>query len=121
MTWGDTSSRLSTLLDDPKHRVLVAQSQDSALLGWIAAEQRISLESGARAEITGLVVCPRTRRKGVGKLLVAATEQWASARGLSLVCVRSNTVRSESHGFCPKIGYRHVKSQHVYTKDLWEE
>jgi GNAT superfamily N-acetyltransferase len=98
--------------------VLVACSPAGAIIGWAhGAEQRF-LEAGARCELLGLVVDSGHRREGVGQRLVAAVERWAEERGLGEISVRSNVVRVESHPFYERLGYRRVKTQHVYRKPI---
>jgi N-acetylglutamate synthase-like GNAT family acetyltransferase len=52
--------RLGHLLSSSIHSVLVADNGDT-LLGWISGEARVTLETGERIEITGLVVDPVAR------------------------------------------------------------
>jgi GNAT superfamily N-acetyltransferase len=110
-------SRLSQLLESPTHVVFVADS-GSGLAGWASAELRISLESGMRVEITGLVVDAATRRQGLGRLLTGHIERWARAQNCPVLFVRSNVARSESHPFYERLGYVRIKTQHSYSKDL---
>jgi GNAT superfamily N-acetyltransferase len=105
------------LLPSPAHFVAVAERSGS-LLGWVAAERRMLLESGERAELVGLVVGAAARRAGVGKALVSAAEQWATAQQLKVISVRSNIARLESHPFYESIGYARKKTQHSYAKEL---
>ena len=112
------AERVSSLLSAQNHWVAVAAGQKASLLGWVAAEHRLLLESGERVEIIGLVVDPGARRKGVGNALVSGAEQWASSRGVSTVIVRSNIARTESHEFYQRIGYKRTKTQQVYAKIL---
>ena len=78
----DLSLRLEALLPLPSHLVLVKESMDGkSLVGWLAAEQRVSLESGTRSEIVGLVVDKASRRSGVGRSLIGAFEQWVAGQG----------------------------------------
>ncbi|MFK8017508.1 MAG: GNAT family N-acetyltransferase, partial [Gammaproteobacteria bacterium] len=95
--------------------VAVAESRNK-LLGWVAAEERLLLETGARIEIVGLVVSDSSRRLGIGRALVGAAEEWKSRRGVSVIVVRSNIVRDESHPFYESLGFVRVKTQHVYSK-----
>jgi GNAT superfamily N-acetyltransferase len=88
------------------------------LLGWIAATVRLGLETGEKAEITGLVVGAAARRAGVGRALVGAVEAWAAQQGMGVIAVRSNVLRSESHPFYQNLGYRQRKTQHYYEKTL---
>lgn len=110
--------RLSSLLEAGDHRIAVACGQRSGLLGWVAAEYRLVLESGERVEIVGLVVDPSARRQRIGKALVAEIERWAVARDVGTIMVRSSIARSESHRFYQELGYERTKTQHVYAKGV---
>ncbi len=112
----DIEARLAMFEDLAEKYVAVATLTDSKLLGWIAAEHRVLLESGDRIEIVGLVVDATARRQGIGKTLVAAAESWAMARGIATIFVRSNVARNASHRFYESIGYERAKTQHAYTK-----
>lgn len=108
--------RLHKLLDSPRHAVLVATIDGDRLGGYVATEQRMSLELGERVEIVALVVDSDARRAGVGKALVAAAEQWAIESGTPHVFLRSNILRQESHPFYESIGYTRTKTQHAYSR-----
>ena len=112
------SRRLEDVLARVDERVLVACRSTDAPIGWVhGAEQRF-LEADRRCEILGLVVNEASRRRGIGQRLVAALEEWAHARGLTEISVRSNVVRTESHPFYERMGYSRAKTQHVYRKRL---
>ena len=113
----DMSQRLAILLPSERHHVAVAASGEQ-LLGWMHVEHRSSLEGGERAELMGLVVDSNARRSGVGRALVGVAEDWAAARGLLSLTVRSNAARELSHPFYEALGYSRAKTQHVYTKAL---
>jgi GNAT superfamily N-acetyltransferase len=114
----DTSEWLHALLNASAHAVLVAVHEIHGLCGWIHVEKRLSLESGYKAEISGLVVSAKARRMGVGKQLIAAAEQWASHQHLANVYVRSNIIREDSHPFYVSQGYTLKKTSHTYDKKL---
>lgn len=111
-------ARLRELLPMPRHRIVVAQGERDELLGWIAVERRLTLESGERVEIVGLVVDAAVRGSGVGRELVADAEQWALAQGFDAIGVRSNVLREGSHPFYESLGFARVKTQHAYRKVL---
>lgn len=111
----EMAERLAALLPLPKHGILVAET-GGRLLGWAAVEIRTLLVSGRKAELMGLVVAPEARRRGVGRALVQAAEDWVRAQGLDRMGLRSNTLRAESHPFYERLGYERTKSQHVYLK-----
>ena len=111
------AARLSLILPQSRHRIVVAEG-DGKLLGWIAVERRLTLESGELIEIVGLVVGASSKRGGIGRGLVASAEQWAMAQGFDAIRVRSNIVRTESHPFYECLGYVRRKTQHAYLKLL---
>jgi GNAT superfamily N-acetyltransferase len=111
----EMGTRLGRLLGDARHFIAVAHDGDR-LLGWMHVEHRTSLEAGDRAELMGLVVDGSVRRRGTGRVLVEAAEQWALSRGLAAQTVRSNVKRELSHPFYEALGYVREKTQHVYRK-----
>ena len=117
MSAAEMGLRLAALLPDERHYVAVV-ARDANVFGWMHVEHRLSLEGGDRAELMGLVVDSTARRGGFGRALVQAAEDWAAARGLSSLTVRSNVARDQSHPFYEALGYSRAKTQHVYRKDL---
>jgi predicted N-acetyltransferase YhbS len=116
-TDAEMRGRIGRLLQSELYLLLVAE-QDSKVIGWLAAERRLLLESGERAEIVGLIVAQAARRGGTGRTLVRAAEEWAHRQGLSTISVRSNVARLESHPFYERLGYVRTKTQHAYTRRL---
>ena len=108
--------RLQALLVHPDHLVTVATGPKDRLSGVIMAEHRLLLLYGSQVEIMGLSVGADSRRRGVGRALVKAVEDWAREFGSDKIVVRSNVVRPESHPFYEKIGYKRTKTQHVYAR-----
>jgi GNAT superfamily N-acetyltransferase len=111
--------RLKTVLalsDD--HLLLVAEAHDAHVCGWIQAHAADFLESGRRVDIVGLVVSRTMRRRGIARSLVAHVEAWAKRIGTDVIGVRSNVQRTESHLFYPALGYRAVKTQIAYRKEI---
>jgi GNAT superfamily N-acetyltransferase len=113
----DIARRLDQLLADPNQLLVLAVRED-AVLGFIAAEQRLILETGHFIEIVGLVVAVEARKLGIGGQLLDVAEAWARQRGMASIRVRSNTARVESHPFYESHGYARKKTQHVYAKNL---
>src|SRR4051794_17793543 len=73
--------RLGQLDGRDDHVVFVAEAEGE-IVGWIHGAEQHNLVSDGVAEICGLVVADGRRISGVGRRLVEAVEQWASARGL---------------------------------------
>ena len=111
------ADRMKRLRQRAGELVLVAD-QLPPVMGWVHAAEQELLDSGRRCEILGLVVAPEVRGRGVGRQLVAAVEEWAVQRGLGLLAVRSNIVRTESHPFYERLGFVRLKTQHAYRKQL---
>ena len=98
--------------------LIVAEDSQGAVVGWLQAHAAQIVESGFRVEITGLIVSPLQRRRGVGRALVAEAERWTRQIAAEAVVVRSNVQRVESHAFYPALGYTATKTQNVYRKKL---
>lgn len=112
------ATRLQALAASEAQAVYVATDGHGEVVGWIHGAEQVLVESGIRCEILGLIVDETSRRSGVGRQLVEAVERWARARDLPEMSVRSAVGRAESHPFYEQLGYRRVKSQHVYRKPL---
>jgi GNAT superfamily N-acetyltransferase len=110
--------RFRALADDPDAALLVAEEADGRMVGWIHVCGQRFLTSDAFAEINGLVVEASARRRGAGKALVLAAEEWARQRGYSLMRIHSNVLRMEARPFYEKLGYEVIKSQWVFRRSL---
>lgn len=110
--------RLRAILGSDADLMIVAEDSHRAVVGWLQAHAAHIVESGFRVEITGLIVFPGQRRRGVGRALVAEAERWAKAIAAEAIVVRSNVQRVESHAFYPALGYAAAKTQNVYRKTL---
>lgn len=109
--------RLSALAASPDDAVFVAVL-GLAPVAWIHVAIATLLESPRHAEIRGLVVTGALRGRGIGAQLVAHAEEWARARGVARVRVRSNLLRERAHAFYERLGYAVAKSQKVFDKRL---
>jgi GNAT superfamily N-acetyltransferase len=109
--------RYDLIKDRRDARILLAHA-GIRIIGWIHVQATCLLECGERAEIWGLVVAETERGAGVGRRLVEAAEEWARMRNLSVMAVRSNTLRSDAHRFYEHLGYSVSKTQHAFRKTL---
>lgn len=110
--------RFALVADRPDHGVLVAVAPDGAVLGVIHLRVAGLLEMEPTAVIESLVIDERARGRGIGGQLVAAAEQWARARGVGAVWVRSNVTRVAAHRFYERLGYTRVTTSFAFTKPL---
>jgi ribosomal protein S18 acetylase RimI-like enzyme len=99
-------------------RLFVAQHAGNVIVGWVHVQATYLLECDARAEIWGLVVSENARGSGVGRRLVEAAEEWALMRGLDVIVLRSNYLRTEAQGFYEHLGYTVTKTQNAFRTNL---
>jgi GNAT superfamily N-acetyltransferase len=100
----DVPSRLIRL-DVITDAVLLAKDDTGNPLGLIALHA-FSIVHVARplALITGLVVSPDVRGRGVGRALVQAAREWAMKRDCERLMVTSAEHRADAHAFYPAVG-----------------
>ncbi|MSR63887.1 MAG: GNAT family N-acetyltransferase [Planctomycetes bacterium] len=110
-------ARLAQLSTRPEHALFVVEDA-GALLGWIHVQEFHSLAADPTALVTGLVVDPGARRRGLGGRLLALAEDWARARGLASVRLRARAARVEAHAFYRQRGYVAAKTQLQFRKEL---
>jgi GNAT superfamily N-acetyltransferase len=110
--------RLRGIRPASQHAVLVAESRDGGVIGWLHVSREPLLEVEIRAEVNGLVVAGGQRSAGAGARLLAAAEDWARKRGCKSMSVRSNVIRERAHKFYERNGYEHYKTQKSFRKPL---
>jgi len=101
-----------------QHTILVAESKNEGVVGWLHVSKQPLLESDMRAEVNGLVVADGQRSLGAGARLLAAAEKWARKQGCKGMSVRSNVIRERAHKFYERNGYEHYKTQKSFRKPL---
>jgi GNAT superfamily N-acetyltransferase len=105
-------------IDGAPADALFVADDGGRVLGWIHVHPRWLLESEPYAEIGGLVVDERARRRGIGRALVSRAEAWAKELGFRCMRVRSNVLRVASHALYAQLGYERIKTQHTYERML---
>ena len=113
-----SAARLESILRSREHRVLVACTPGTGVVGWAHVYLALRIESDPFAEIGGFVVDEHHRRRGIGRALLAAAETWVRARGVSRLRVRSRSTRGAAHAFYERLGFSRTKEQYVFDKDL---
>lgn len=97
--------RLGNLLARPDYVTLVAESS-GRIVGVAAAYLSSALEfDGSAGRLSGLVVDPSCRGRGVGRSLVERIEAWARERGARKITLTSKHRRIEAHAFYRRLGY----------------
>ena len=109
-----TSQRLQRVLGSTGHQVLVAEDDQSRVIGWVHVFGSVRIESDGFAELGGLVVTERWRGRGVGREMVTASLRWAVNNGYSTLRIRSRVERTTAHEFFQKLGFSARKTQIVF-------
>jgi GNAT superfamily N-acetyltransferase len=117
-TPAEIARRLRKIKPASQHAVLVAESPERKVVGWLHVSVSPLLEVQLRAEVNGLVVANNERSHGTGARLLHAAEQWARSRGCKNMSVRSNIIRERAHQFYLRHGYEHYKTQKAFRKPL---
>jgi len=115
---GDMAVRLAAVLAAAGHAVFGADAGDGALLGWVHVCARLLLIDPPSAFVEGLVVAPGERRRGVGRALMAAAEDWARDRGALVIRLRSAATREDAHAFYRELGYHQAEPALGFEKPL---
>jgi GNAT superfamily N-acetyltransferase len=110
--------RLRDIKPASDHAVLVAESPNAGVIGWLHVSRQPLVEMEIRGEVNTLVVAEGQRSLGAGARLLAAAEEWARKRGCKDMSVRSNVVRERAHKFYERNGYEHYKTQKSFRKPL---
>ena len=114
----EVAQRLRKIKPASQHAVLVAESPERKIVGWLHVSVSPLLEVQLRAEVNALVVADDERSRGTGALLLRAAEQWARRRGCKNMSVRSNVIRERAHQFYLRNGYDHYKTQKTFRKPI---
>ncbi len=112
------ADRLSRVADSGQQRVIVAMDQPNNVIAWTAVRVTEHIHSEAHAEISGFVVDETWRGRGVGKLLMAEVQRWASERHLPFIRLNANIKRTEAHKFYQSLGFTMTKQQYAFKKEL---
>ncbi len=125
--WPDAEANHSTDIErfltraDPTTIVLVAEREEGILGGFLEAGTRPWAEgcsSSPVGYIEGWWVDADLRRSGVGTMLVAAAETWASSLGLTEMASDAELANAESHAAHQALGYEEAERIVCFRKRL---
>jgi GNAT superfamily N-acetyltransferase len=115
----EMAPRLAHLIRHPRFgSVLIAETSDRQVIGWVHVSVTPLLEVPLRAEVNALIVAEGQRSSGAGAKLLQAAEDWAKSKGCDGMSVRSNVIRDRAHAFYLRNGYEHYKTQKAFRKPL---
>lgn len=110
-------TRLKQILNLKDHAVFVAQL-DGKIVGWLHCLVCLRVESPLFVEVAGLVVDEHVRGQQIGKKLIEASKHWSRHQDISIMRIRCNVIRTESHQFYQALGFISNKEQKVFEMNL---
>jgi ribosomal protein S18 acetylase RimI-like enzyme len=113
----ELAGRIDRVLASGSHFAGVAED-GGRIVGLVHAYERAALEKPCEAVVQSLVVDTRARKAGAGRLLMAAAETWARAKGLGNVVLHTRIDRDDARAFYERIGYRRAATSHLMSKRL---
>ncbi len=118
----DHQAEMEAMRRDPTCQVFVAERAEGGLCGFLEVGQRKYAEgcdTSPVGYIEGWYVDPDMQRKGVGKMLVQAAEDWARQADLLEMasdCLIDNTTSLAAH---LALGYEEVERLITFKKGLY--
>lgn len=114
----ESGDRLADILASDEHAVFLACLPDGTAVGWVHVFLALRIESDRFAELGGFIVSEPHRRKGLGRRLVTAAEEWASKKCVTKLRVRTRLERADAKAFYRRMGFSGTKEQRVFEKLL---
>ena len=114
----EMQTRFKNIFAHPDYRTIIAVVNNE-IVGMAGLFKGIYYEkNGSYMRILAFVVKETSRKSGIGKLLIKASEDWAFEQGLNSVLISSGNrdERKAAHAFYQKMGYA-VKSS-GFVKEL---
>jgi GNAT superfamily N-acetyltransferase len=113
----ELANRIHRVLESGTHFAGVAED-GGRIFGLVHAYERPALEKPCEAVVQSLVVDTGARNAGTGRLLMAAAETWARAKGLTNVALHTRNDRDDARAFYEHIGYCRAATSHLMCKPL---
>jgi GNAT superfamily N-acetyltransferase len=113
----DVGRRIRKYEAETEEALFVAE-KDGRVVGWTSCGIADHFYTPLYAEISGLVVDAAERGAGIGARLIAEVEAWARGKGVEILRLRANAIRTEAHRFYLREGFEKKKTQIVFEKRL---
>lgn len=110
-----TKEKLKQLLESDKDKIFVALT-DNTIIGYIHANDYDVIYAPHMKNIMGIAVSSGLRKKGIGRALLSAVEDWAQESGACGVRLVSGAARTGAHEFYRHCGYSGDKQQINFKK-----
>ena len=104
-TSAEMHRRLKPILCDMRYRTLLAEV-DRTVCGMIGTFAHPSYENNdSSGRILALVTLPSTRRRGIGRALIASAERDFAQKGVKRIALDTRFTRKDAHHFYESLGY----------------
>ena len=105
-TAAEMEGRLRAILPLPAYQTFVAIVDDRVcgMIGTVVQQGYEHNDLGGR--ILALVISHAVRRRGVGKILVAAAEENFARQGVRRIALDTRLTREDAHQFYEALGYK---------------
>jgi acetyltransferase len=114
-SYAATLERLHREAIDDSARIVLVSEQDAEVVAMAQLAPSRAANAGHRAEVQRVAVAARARRSGVGRGLMAAVEETARERGLTLLWLTTHD-RTEACAFYEALGYTKLGVMPNYSR-----
>lgn len=112
-----TAEKLKQLLKSNRDKIFVAVV-DNIVVGYVHADDYDVIYAPHMKNIMGIAVSSSFKKKGIGRALLSAVEDWAKNDGADGVRLVSGAARTGAHEFYRRCGYGGEKQQINFKKML---
>lgn len=112
-----TYNQLVKLVKDTTNKLLVAVSKNR-VVGYIHARDYDTLYFSHAKDIMAITISNDYQGQGIGKKLVNAVEEWAKETNAEFIRVNSGEERELAHVFYERCGYKRIKKQVNFRKNI---
>jgi GNAT superfamily N-acetyltransferase len=109
--------RIDRVLASRNHYAAVVEDREK-VLGLVHVYERPALEKPCVAVVQALIVDGSLRKTGVGRILMAAAEAWARAKGLTCLVLHTRDDREDARAFYEHLGHQKAATSHLMSKAL---
>ena len=110
-----TEEKLKQLLKSDKDKIFVALI-NNIVVGYVHANDYDVIYAPHMKNIMGIAVSSNFKKKGIGRALLSAIEDWAQKNGAGGVRLVSGATRTGAHEFYRHCGYCGDKQQINFKK-----
>lgn len=117
LTYEYIEHKLSGIYSAANSVVLIAE-ENNCILGYTYLCEVIFLGMDPFIELQSILVDAGCRRKGIGKKLIHAAEQWTVSAGFHKIVLSSRIHLTDAHKFYRSLGYEVYKQSYFFSRYL---